>query len=299
MMGNELLAQSVRIIVFKELSGYDTIMTYCEGITRFMNIKDLKKIKRIAEEAARSAGDLLRDGLLKDFKISYKGAVDLVTEIDMASEDLIVNIIKQRFPDHLILAEEGHRDEKGSGYKWIIDPLDGTTNYAHRFPFFCVSIGVEVDGEVMFGIVYDPLRDEAFTAEKGKGTYLNNKVISVSTTARLADSLLVTGFAYDVRESARNNFNHFYNFSLKSIGVRRTGSAALDLCYVASGRLDGFWEMNLSPWDTAAGYLIVREAGGKVTDFSGGMFSIYSREILASNSKIHEEMVDILRKDIK
>lgn len=278
-------------------------------------IEDIEEIRRIAEEAARSAGDLLRDGLLKDFKVSYKGAVDLVTEVDTASEDLIVSIIKEKFPDHLILAEEGHRDEdvrreevKGetsnvsrltSNVKWIIDPLDGTTNYAHRFPFFCVSIGVEIDGEILFGIIYDPVRDEAFTAEKEKGAYLNNKAISVSKTTRLADSLLVTGFAYDVRESARNNFSHFYNFSLMSIGVRRTGSASLDMCYVASGRLDGFWEMNLSPWDTAAGLLILEEAGGRVTNFSGGRFSIYSKEVLASNGKIHEEMIDLLQKGIK
>lgn len=262
-------------------------------------IKEIDEVKRIADKAARSAGELLKEGLTKDFWISYKGPVNLVTEVDRASEDLIVKVIKERFPDHLILAEEGHRDGKGSRYKWIIDPLDGTTNYAHRFPFFCISIGVEVDGEILFGIVYDPIRDEAFAAEKGNGAYLNNKIISVSTTTSLAESLLVTGFAYDVRESARNNFNHFYNFSLKSIGVRRTGSASLDLCYVASGRLDGFWEMNLSPWDTAAGWLIVEEAGGRVTDFSGGRFSIYKKEILATNGRIHEEMIDLLKKGMK
>lgn len=262
-------------------------------------INDIDEIKRIAEKAARSAGEILKEGLTRDFGISYKGPVNLVTEIDMASEDLIVNIIKERFPDHLILAEEGHRDGDGSGCKWIIDPLDGTTNYAHRFPFFCVSIGFEADGEIVFGIIYDPIRDEIFSVERGKGAYLNNKSISVSKAASLSKSLLVTGFAYDVREAARNNFDHFYNFSLASIGVRRTGSAALDLCYVASGRLDGFWEMNLSPWDTAAGWLMVKEAGGNVTDFKGGLFSIYSKEILASNGRIHDEMVNIIQRGIR
>lgn len=284
-----------------------------------MNINYIDEIKRIAEKAARSAGKILMEGLAREFKVSYKGPVNLVTEIDMESEDLIVKTIKGKFPDHLILAEEEHSVSVNNvseqcqrtlptkhyplttnhwSVKWIIDPLDGTTNYSHRFPFFCVSIGVEVDGEVLFGIIYDPVRDEAFIAEKGKGACLNNNPISVSKTARLSDALLVTGFAYDVRESARNNFNHFYNFSLKSLGVRRTGSASLDLCYIASGRLDGFWEMNLSPWDTAAGWLIAEEAGGRVTDFSGGRFSIYSKEILATNGKIHKEMIDILHKGI-
>ncbi|HEY5600372.1 MAG TPA: inositol monophosphatase family protein, partial [Candidatus Manganitrophaceae bacterium] len=205
-------------------------------------------------------------------------------------------MIHRRFPDHQIMAEEGHGSKAPSPYRWVIDPLDGTTNYAHGFPFFCVSIGLEVEGSVLLGVVYDPLRRELFVAEKGKGATLNDKPISVSQVDVLKKSLLVTGFAYDIRVHPKNNFNHFVNFSLSAQGVRRTGSAALDLCYVAAGRLDGFWELKLNPWDTAAGSLMMLEAGGKVTDLAGKPYSIYDPEILATNGKIHRQMIEILNK---
>ncbi|HET6369571.1 MAG TPA: inositol monophosphatase family protein, partial [Nitrospiria bacterium] len=181
-----------------------------------------------------------------------------------------------------------------SPYRWIIDPLDGTTNYAHGFPCFCVSIGLEHEGNVLLGVVYDPIRSELFYAERGKGATLNGRRIRVSSTFSLSRSLLVTGFAYDIRISQENNIDHFTRFSMRSQGVRRTGSAALDLCYVASGRFDGFWEMKLHPWDVAAGSLIVKEAGGEISTFSGDPFYIDSKEILATNGKIHREMIAVL-----
>ena len=181
-------------------------------------------------------------------------------------------------------------------YKWIIDPLDGTTNFAHTFPMFCVSIGLEVRGEIRVGVVYDPVRRELFAAERGRGATLNGRPISVSRTDQMDRSLLVTGFAYNVRRVAENNLDHFSNFILRSQGVRRTGTAALDLCYVASGRFDGYWELNLSPWDTAAGTIIAKEAGAAVTDFDGAPFDVYQKRIVASNGRIHQEMIEVLRK---
>jgi myo-inositol-1(or 4)-monophosphatase len=251
--------------------------------------------KTIAIEAARAGGEILKENLTKEVHVDYKGAVNLVTNVDRQSEITIVEMIRRQFPDHEILAEEGYGRGKKFPFKWIIDPLDGTTNYTHRFPFFCVSIGLEVEGEMALGVVYDPIRSELFLAEKGKGAFLNNAPIRVSATADLMHSLLVTGFSYDVRESADNNINHFRDFSMRAQGVRRTGSAALDFCYVAMGRLDGFWELKLQPWDAAAGSLLVQEAGGRVTDFSEKNFSVYSKEVIASNGKIHEEMVKVLR----
>jgi myo-inositol-1(or 4)-monophosphatase len=251
---------------------------------------------RAAVGIARAAGRVLLSYDQKELRISYKGAVNIVTEADRRSEELILHRLERRFPDHRILSEEsGEGIVRSSPYRWIVDPLDGTTNFAHGYPCFGVSIGLEKEGEVILGVVYDPVRREMFTAEKGRGARLNGRPIRVSRAARLTESLLMTGFAYDVRESRQNNFNHFANFSLKAQGVRRSGSAAMDLCYVACGRLDGFWEMKLWPWDTAAGMLIVTEAGGRVTDFNGRPFSIYGKEIAASNGRIHDEMIKVLR----
>lgn len=262
---------------------------------------DRSIFRNTAIQAAQAAGKVLRRYFAKEIRIDYKGAVNLVTDADRASEAVVIQTIRRRFPDHRFLAEEGGEQaggrassSKGSGYKWIIDPLDGTTNFAHSYPHFCVSIGLEIEGEVALGLVYDPLREELFLAETGRGATLNGTPIHVSKTEKLNDSLLVTGFAYDVREDLKNNLDHFGKFSLRAQGVRRTGSAALDLCYVAMGRLDGFWEMKLSPWDTAAGMRIVQEAGGRVTTFSGGPFSIDLKEILATNGRIHREMVEVL-----
>ena len=181
-----------------------------------------------------------------------------------------------------------------SRYRWIIDPLDGTTNFAHGFPVYAVSIGVECDGELLVGVVYDPTRDELFTAETGRGALLNGGSIAVSNTAQLEAALTVTGFAYDIRDTPNNNLDHFARFALKAQGVRRTGSAALDLCYVAAGRFDGFWEVKLSPWDMAAGAVIVREAGGRITDLRGNAHSIYQPELVASNGLIHLEMLEVI-----
>jgi myo-inositol-1(or 4)-monophosphatase len=258
---------------------------------------NLSPFRKIALEAAETSGRILKKGLQGKLEVSYKGDLNLVTNIDTRSEKAIVALISRHYPKHQILAEEGHGQKKPSPFRWIIDPLDGTTNYAHAFPFFCVSIGLEIKGKVVLGVVYDPLRKELFLAEKGKGAYLNGKPISVSPVERLSQSLLVTGFAYDIRTDPSNNFNHFINLSMNAQAVRRTGSAALDLCYVAAGRLDGFWELKLHPWDTAAGTLILQEAGGKVTTFSGDPYSIYDSEILATNRKIHDEMSHILNKN--
>lgn len=254
-----------------------------------------------AIRAAKAAGGLLRRSFAKEIRVDYKGDLNLVTEADRAAEAVIVRTIRRRFPNHRFLAEEGGEytmtgsaNPAGSIHKWIIDPLDGTTNFAHTFPIFCVSIALETRGKVVLGVVYDPLRREMFLAEAGRGATLNHRPIQVSKVKKLNDSLLVTGFAYDVRKDLKNNLDHFGNFSVQAHGVRRTGSAALDLCYVAMGRLDGFWEMKLSPWDTAAGVLILKEAGGRVTTFSGEPFSIYLKEILATNGKIQSEMIRVL-----
>lgn len=255
----------------------------------------MKDFMKLASEAARQAGKVLREGLGKRKRIEYKGEINLVTDIDRRAERVITKLIRTSYPEHAILAEEGKGKKGRTGYKWIIDPLDGTTNYAHGYPCFCSSIALEQEGKVVLGVVYDPLRDELFSAEKAKGAYLNGKRISVSSTGRLIRSLLATGFTYDIKRDQRN-LKHFRNFILSSQAIRRDGSAALDLCYLGAGRFDGFWELKLSAWDVAAGALIVEEAGGKVTDFRGGKFSIYSREILASNGRIHQEMIRILQK---
>ncbi|MCM8761646.1 MAG: inositol monophosphatase, partial [Candidatus Omnitrophica bacterium] len=227
-------------------------------------------------------------------KVSYKGRDNIVTDIDKASEKMIIGIIKSKFPDHSILAEEGSSDATESPYKWIIDPLDGTTNFAHGFPFFCVSIALEKFGKVVLGVVYDPVRRELFCAESGKGAYLNNRRISVSMTRRLSQSFLATGFSYGKARKDKNVRN-FKNLLMRSLAIRRAGSAALDLCYVACGRFDGFWEMYLQPWDSAAGAIIVEEADGMATKFDGSKFFPYHKNILATNGLIHRQMSRLLR----
>ena len=252
----------------------------------------------VAEGIARQAGGLLRGYYEKGVATEYKGDVDLVTEADRASEKLIGERLKLAFPEHGIFGEEGTRDRLDGEYRWYVDPLDGTTNFAHGFPAFCVVLGLErrpaglsadADGEMIAGVIYDPLRDEMFVTEKGRGAWLNGKQIHVSKTARLQESLTATGFPSQKRHSSPNV--HFYQqITLRSHGVRRAGSAALDLAYVACGRLDGFWEFNLNPWDTSAGYLLVEEAGGTVTHFDGGTFTLDSREVLATNGLIKREL---------
>ena len=252
-----------------------------------------------AAEIAREAGAHLREFYAQGVETEYKGDVDLVTVADRTSEKLIRARLSEVFPSHGIYGEEGTRDRLDAEFRWYIDPLDGTTNFAHGFPQFCVSMGLEQrapglkpnqDGQVVAGIIYDPLRNELFAAERGKGAWLNGKQIHASRTPVLAESLVSTGFPSRKRHASPNI--HFYQeFTLRSHGVRRAGSAALDLAYVAAGRTEAFWEFNLNPWDTAAGILLVEEAGGRVTDFSGGHYRIASDEILASNGRIHDELL--------
>ena len=254
-----------------------------------------------AEKIAREAGALLRGFYEKGVATEYKGDVDLVTEADRASEQLIVSRLKAAFPGHGIFGEEGTRDGLESEYRWYVDPLDGTTNFAHGFPAFCVLLGLEhrapglaadADGEMVAAVTYDPLRNEMFEAEKGKGAWLNGRRIHVSKTKTLQESLTATGFPSHKRHMNPNVY-FYQQITLRSHGVRRAGSAGLDLAYVACGRLDGFWEFNLNPWDTSAGVLLVEEAGGKVTHFDGGRFTLDSREVLATNGLIKGEMVHL------
>lgn len=256
---------------------------------------DLGKVKDLALEAAVEAGELLKENLGRTNTVEFKGEIDLVTEMDRGAEDLIVRRISSAFPGHSIVAEERRGVERASPYRWIVDPLDGTTNYAHGYPVFCVSIAFECEGKVLIGVIHDPVLQETFLAEKGEGATLNGRPIHVSEIDRLNLSLLATGFPYDIRRSKETNLDNFCRFSLKAQAIRRAGSAALDLCYVACGRFDGFWELKLKPWDVAAGALIVEEAGGRVTTFDGGPFTIYSENIVASNGRIHEEMLEVLK----
>ena len=253
---------------------------------------------KTAEGIAREAGALLRTYFGRGIRTEYKGDVDIVTEADRASEKLIGERLHAAFPGHGIYGEEGTRSDLGAEFRWYVDPLDGTTNFAHGFPVFCVVLGCEQrheglaadqDGEMVAGVIYDPLRDEMFSAARGHGATLNGEPIHVSETKLLQESLIATGFPSQKRHRSPNV--HFYQeFTLRSHGVRRAGSAALDLAYVAAGRIDGYWEFKLNPWDTSAGYLLVEEAGGKVTHFDGGKFTLDSREVFATNGLIHAEM---------
>jgi myo-inositol-1(or 4)-monophosphatase len=253
--------------------------------------------KTAAVEAAQVAGKILIEQARVGVLVEYKDAVNLVTEADRRAEQAIIEVIEKIYPEHDILAEERGLISVGkSAYRWVVDPLDGTTNFAHGFPAYCVSIALEYHGRLILGVVFDPSRQELFLAEVGLGASLNGTRLHVARTSTLNAALLVTGFAYDIRESAQNNLNHFERFALRAQGLRRTGSAALDLCYVAAGRFDGYWEMKLHPWDMAAGALMVVEAGGRMSDFNGGPFSIYGPEMVASNGLIHDEMLEVLRK---
>jgi len=254
----------------------------------------MKDFLSVASDAVLKAGRLLRDNVHGIREITLKGDINLVTEMDMRSERAVVETLLAAFPDHGIIAEEGTRILNGSGFTWIIDPLDGTTNYAHGYPGFSVSIGLESEGNVIAGVVYDPMRDELFSAVRGQGSFLNGKPIAVSKNETLIRSLLATGFPYDRAVSRENNLDYFNALIMAAQEIRRSGSASLDLCAVAAGRLDGYWELKLNPWDVAAGSLIVQEAGGMVSDFTGTRFSIRDKEIVASNGKIHGLMLDIL-----
>jgi len=253
-----------------------------------------------AVDVARDAGGVLMQKL-GAAKVTNKGDIDLVTEADLASENLIIERIRSYYPQHAILAEESGETTlvggKRSDWKWVIDPLDGTTNYAHGYPCFCVSIALEHNGVIEIGVVYDPVRDEMFAAERGSGATLNDRRIRVSEIEELKDAMLVTGFPYNVRE--RPNFTRdFANFTMAAQAVRRDGSAAIDLAYVACGRFDGFWEDGLSPWDIAAGMLLIEEARGKVTNFDNEPLNIYTKKVLATNGLVHDDMLRVLKEGI-
>jgi myo-inositol-1(or 4)-monophosphatase len=246
----------------------------------------------VAVDAAREAGSILLVEFDRPVKISYKGEVDIVTQADKRSEQSIVTRLRTHFPKHAIVAEEGGGTENDSPFLWHVDPLDGTTNFAHGYPCFAVSIGLEEAGELIAGVVFNPVSGELFTAVKGEGAYLNQKKIHVSPIEKLATSLLVTGFP-SVKRTQNPNIHYYWDFTLRSHGVRRDGSAALDLASVACGRFEGFWEFGLHSWDTAAGVLLVREAGGSVTQFNGQPYHLGDRELLASNGRVHAEMQNV------
>jgi myo-inositol-1(or 4)-monophosphatase len=264
-----------------------------------MEFKDIERLTDVALKAALKAGDELKKGFGTAFEIGSKeGRNNLVTEYDHKAEDIIINHIGREFPGHKFLAEESGTSgrEVSDTIRWVVDPLDGTVNYAHAIPIFCVSIAAELNGELLTGVIYNPMNQELFIAQKGRGATLNNKPMRVSDNSTFSTSFLVTGFPYNVSDNPCNCIDLFVDVIQRGIPVRRLGSAALDLAYVAAGRFDGFWEIDLKPWDVAAGTLMVREAGGKVTQFDGREFHIEDDTILASNSALHGELTDILTK---
>ena len=261
-----------------------------------MKRAEMDRYRQFLAAVIVEAGGLLRERAYDLHDVRYKGEINLVTEADLLSEEFIVGRIRRSFPGHDILAEESPDTTKGSSFRWIIDPLDGTTNYAHGFPIFCVSIALEVDGEILLGAVYSPMLKELFVAAKGEGASLNGSPLAVSRTADLAKGLLGTGFPYDLRETRDNNMNYFRALSMSAQAVRRPGAAALDLAYVAAGRFDGFWELRPMPWDTAAGWLLVTEAGGAVTDIFGAAYGLRSPHILGGNGLINEQMLAVIAK---
>lgn len=246
-------------------------------------------------QISKIAGEIIREGFGKNFFIEYKTNLsNLVTEIDKKSEETIINFVKKEFPTHSVLAEETGSYEASSEYLWVVDPLDGTSNFAHGFPIFSVSIGVQKNNETICGVVYDVMNDIVYSSEKGGGAFRNSQQIKVNTNDDIRKSMIVTGFPYNVAENPDHVFERFIAFLKTARAVRRLGSAAIDFCYVASGVFDGFWEVHLNPWDLCAGKLIVEEAGGLVTNFEGKVSDIYSKQILATNGKVHKKMVEIL-----
>jgi myo-inositol-1(or 4)-monophosphatase len=263
---------------------------------RSVNRPDLSAERRVAIEAARAAGELLREELAGARRIAYKGSpTNLVTEMDARAEALVVDAVLGTFPADAILAEERGTQTGRSGRRWIIDPLDGTTNYAHGLPLYAVSIALEVEGGVRLGVVYDPSHRDLYVAERGAGAFCNDVRLSVSATATLDRSLLATGFPYDIRTSADNNLREYAAFAVRARGVRRLGSAVLYLAWLAAGRFDGYWELRLGPWDVAAAGLMVEEAGGRLTAIDGGPLDLEAPTVLASNGNIHDEMLAVLR----
>ena len=247
-------------------------------------------------QISKEAGELIRNAFGKTHLVEFKtNELNLVTETDKASEKLITDFIKKKYPSHGIVAEEGSDLNKSAEYLWVVDPLDGTTNFAHGLPIFAVSIGVQKNDETIAGVVYDVMRDVIYSAEKNSGCFENGKRISVSKNKNLGHSVLVTGFPYNIKENPDKASERFIEFLKHARAIRRLGSAAIDFCYVASGVFDGFWEVSLHPWDICAGKLIVEEAGGIVTDFDGNEIDIYSKRILATNKLVHQKMIDVMR----
>lgn len=256
---------------------------------------DLEKIKSVGLAAAARAGEILREYWGKTHAVEKKGAINLVTEADLASERAIIETIRTTFPDHTVVAEESGVMPGTDSHRWIIDPLDGTTNYAHSLPEFTVSIAFAFEGDLVYGLVLNPVTGELFCGTRDQGATLNGQPIKASQTQTVSESLLVTGFPYEIKPIVRPLMSRFERCLMAAQGVRRLGSAALDLCYVACGRFDGFWEQDLAPWDTAAGLVIAQEAGGTISDFSNGSYSIDKKEILATNGFIHHELAALLR----
>jgi myo-inositol-1(or 4)-monophosphatase len=254
-----------------------------------------------AIEAVMKAGEIQMSFIERGFNVSHKGTIDLVTEADVAVETMFRKLIAERFPDHTILAEEFGQDmeTRGASHCWVFDPIDGTNNYAHGLPIFCSSLALEIDGRGELGAIYDPTRRELFVAERGGGAFLNGRPIHVSGAGTLVESMLVTGFPYDVHQRIPEIVGLFGDFVGRARAVRRLGSAALDLCYIAAGRMDGFWEQDLKPWDIAAGTIIVEEAGGRVTDFIGDRSTSRRPQLLATNGKIHDEMLAVTKEFVR
>ncbi|MEW6050340.1 MAG: inositol monophosphatase family protein [Candidatus Zixiibacteriota bacterium] len=263
-------------------------------MTSIVSSAEQKKLMAFASGLALGAGTILRSGFHKRLAVTYKGRINPVTDLDLKSERHIVNAIRRRYPDHDILAEEGSRGGDRSEFRWIIDPLDGTVNYAHGFPVYCVSIGLEYRGKVLLGVVYDPERNELFHAIAKRGAFMDRDRIYVSSERRLERALLATGFAYDIATARKNNLGLFARMAKRAQGVRRPGSAAIDICWLASGRVDGFWELKLHPWDTAAAVLVLIEAGGRATRINGSEYSIFDPDMLASNGHLHRVMSHVL-----
>jgi len=256
----------------------------------------MNELKTTLITAAQEAGNLIKAYFHGSFKVDNKeGINNLVTEVDMLCEAKIIEIIKSNYPTHTIISEEEGSEENNSDYKWIIDPIDGTVNFAHHIPICCVSIGLSYKDQMLLGVVYNPMMNELFFAEKGKGAFLNDQPIRVSEKTDFRKACLVTGFPYKWPDENEHPIKVFERFILQGLPVRRLGSAAIDLCWVACGRFDGFWEYNLNPWDIAAGYLIVEEAGGRITNFDGAPYSVYDKQTLATNGHMHNEMIALIK----
>ncbi len=252
----------------------------------------IDKIINISKEAGR----IIRDGFKTKLTLEYKSnSSDFVTNIDKAAEKVIVDFIKKEYPTHNILAEESGSESKGSEYTWVIDPLDGTMNFAHGLPIFSVSIGVLKKDEIIAGVIYDVMNNVIFSSEQGSGAFQNGQKIMVSENPELSKSLLVTGFPYNIKDNPDFAIERFNKFLINSRGVRRLGSAAIDMCYVANGAFDGFWEVNLQPWDVCAGMLLIKEAGGEISNFTNDKIDIYAKQLLATNGKVHDKMLEILK----